>query len=78
MAKIDNTIVKNLDSDILKVKNALDIIMNNIEKIERGNEETPFWNGKNAYNCLNSILKQYDKQVDLLDKVEDCFSKVEK
>ena len=78
MAKKDSTIVKSLENDIEKIKNALDKIMNDIETIQDGNDGNPYWNGKNAYNCLNSILKQYDREFDLLNKVEDCFSKIEK
>lgn len=78
MAKKDKTIVKSLENDIEKVKNALDAIINDVEEIQKGTDGKPYWNGKNAYHCLNSVLKQYDREVDLLDKVEDCFSKVEK
>ena len=78
MAKKDKTIIKSLENDIDKVKNSLDTIMNNIESIEKGIDNKPYWNGKNANKCLNIILKQYDSQVDLLYKVEDCFSRIEK
>jgi len=78
MAKKDNTLLKSLENDIEKIKNALDTLMNDVEEIEKGNNGKPYWNGKNAHACLTSVLKQYDREVDLLDKVEDCFSKIEK
>ena len=74
----DKTVAKKIESDIEVVRNALDTIMNDMEIIEKGRDGKPFWNGKNAYTCLRTILKQYGREADLLDKVEDCFSKIEK
>ena len=58
MAKKDSTIVKSLENDIEKIKNALDKIMNDVETIQDGNDGNPYWIVPTIYLNFKRLRKK--------------------
>ena len=66
-------LVDDLDNQIFKIEVALNSIKESIDAIQVGDGNDPYWNGTNAYNCVNKSLNQIDYNYNLLNNLNKCI-----
>ena len=77
-SKQKERLVQSLDIQIKKINSALDSMKESIEAIMVGENDTPFWNGYNAFSILRTSLTQYENDKALLGYINDCKASTKK
>jgi len=65
-------LAKNLESEISKFQKALKQLQNDIETLQKGDADGPYWNGQLAYNWVSTCLSHIDHNKVLLDHLDNC------
>lgn len=80
-----NTVEKQKDKIITeisvqrdKIHNALSSLKESVLKIEEGSDNTPYWNGENAYHIISDLLSNIDISYAILDYVDECQKELKK
>lgn len=71
-------LVKDLEENTKKLENALDILKKDLDLIQKGNGNEPYWNGSAACGGLRLLLQQLDYDTTLLENVKECCVEVGK
>lgn len=61
-----------------KIEKSLELLKEAVIRIEKGDGDTPYWNGENAYNTISDILSFIDKSNLLLDSIDECEKSLKK
>lgn len=74
---VDNDEVKTLSlelqAEILKLKGALSRLEANMYVLQNGENNEPYWNGKNAYETNKVVLGHIDHDKTLIKNLDKCF-----
>ena len=70
-------IVKSLKSEVNNFQNALSRFETNVALIQTGDGKKPYWNGTNAYYCVDKSLNQIDYDYNLLKNLNKCVEYLE-
>ena len=63
---------KDLDAQVSKFQKALKQLQNDINVLQKGDADGPYWNGTLAYNWVTTTLGHIDHDKVLLDHVDNC------
>ena len=66
-------ISKKLKSEINNLRSSLAKFETSVALIENGDNKGPYWNGSNAYYCIDKSLMQIDYNYNLIDNIEKCI-----
>ncbi len=66
------TIALELEAEVIKLKTALDGVESDLVQLQIGDNNEPYWNGKNAYDFHKSALGHLDHDRNLLNNLEKC------
>lgn len=69
---------KQLKTEINTFKNSLAKFETNVAIIQTGNGEEPYWDGKNAFYCIDKSLAYIDSSYQLLLNLEKSLDYLEK
>lgn len=69
-------LVCDLDEQIAMILEGLTSMKKSIDEIQNGNGKHPYWNGSNAYSVLKTALTQYETNLDLIGKIQECQEKI--
>ncbi len=61
-----------LESELAKLKATLDNMESDLVQLQLGDNNGPYWNGKNAYDFHKSALGHLDHDRNLLNNLEKC------
>ena len=61
-----------------KIHTALSTLKESVLMIEEGSDNTPYWNGENAYQITTDLLTHIDLGYALLDYVDECQKELKK
>ena len=80
-----NTVEKQKDKIITelsvqkdKIHNALASLKESVLEIEEGSDNTPYWNGNNAYTSISELLTNIDLSYAILDYVDEWQKELKK
>ncbi len=59
-----------LDQEIEKIRVALEKFQLDVDTIQNGDGNGPYWNGDNAYKCIRTSLLQIEYDTKLLNDLE--------
>lgn len=71
-------IVLELELEIINIKNALIKLEADVNLIQLGDKNGPYWNGSNSYHVLLSCLGQIDHNRNLLIELNKCYDYLKK
>ena len=60
-------------TELLKANNALEKLEKDVEVLQTGDNNGPYWNGVNAYQIMNSCVGHIDHDRYLLCELNGCF-----
>lgn len=66
------TLALELETEVLKLKTSLDNLESRLVQLQVGDNNEPYWNGKNAYEFHKSALGHLDHDKNLLSNLEKC------
>lgn len=66
------TLALELEAEVLKLKTTLDSLESDLVQLQVGDNNEPYWNGKNAYDFHKSALGHLDHDKTLLTNLEKC------
>ena len=66
------TLALELEAEVLKLKTALEGLETDLVQLQLGDNNEPYWNGKNAYDFYKSSLGHLDHDKTLLTNLEKC------
>lgn len=82
MANVSNKqkekFINDFESQLSKLYNSLVQLDNDITILQDGEDENPYWNGINAYDNLNSLLKIVKSNKLIYNNLQTCKEKIEK
>lgn len=65
-------LAKNLESEVSNFQGALKQLQGDIEALQKGDADGPYWNGQLAYNWVSNCLAHIDHNKVLLDHLDSC------
>ena len=71
--KINVFVIKSFDMEINDYENALNKLKEDIDKIQIGEDNSPYWNGDLAYGWIKSALAHLDHDRVLGDNLKECL-----
>lgn len=71
------TLSLELQTEILKLKNALNKLETDVAILQTGDVNGPFWNGANAYEFYKASLGHIEHDRTLLKHLEKCSESLE-
>lgn len=74
--KKNNKLASELNAEIFKLKNAVENLKNDVNIIQNGDNDGPFWNGALACCSLKEVLKVAERGNALIDELESCSKKI--
>ena len=74
--KKNNKLASELNEEIFKLKNAIENLKNDVNIIQNGDNDGPFWNGALACCSLKEVLKVVERGNTLIDELESCSKKI--
>ena len=66
------SLVKDLDAQVSKFNKAVKALQTDINTLQKGGADGPYWNGTLAYNWVTNCLAHIDHDKVLLDHVDNC------
>lgn len=63
---------KNLDSEVAKYQKALKALISDINELQKGDADGPYWNGNLAYKWVSECLRHISLDKVLLDHLDNC------
>jgi hypothetical protein len=66
-------LAKDLDSEISKFNRAVKALSNDVDELQKGDEDGPYWNGQLACTWVKSCLAHIDHDKVLLDHLDNCY-----
>lgn len=73
-----NKISKDFLDNLNKIKNALSQLETDAAILQTGDANGPYWNGNNAYNCINRCLSNVSDDQELVNNLEKCLDYIQK
>lgn len=64
-------LLRDFDDNVVKIREAIKKINEDLSILQGDNSEQPLWNGNNAYNSVKNIMSQLNKNVELLENLSD-------
>ena len=74
--KKNNKLASELNAEIFKLKNAVDNLKNDVNIIQSGDNDGPFWNGALACCSLKEVLRVAERGTVLVNELEACSKKI--
>lgn len=74
--KKNNKLASELNTEIFKLKNAIENLKVDVNIIQNGDSDGPFWNGALACASLKEVLKVAERSSTLVDELEACSEKI--
>ena len=74
--KKNNKLASELNAEIFKLKNAVENLKNDVNIIQNGDVDGPFWNGALACCSLKEVLKVAERGNTLINELELCSEKI--
>ena len=74
--KKNNKLASELNAEIFKLKNAVDNLKNDVNIIQNGDNDGPFWNGALAFCSLKEVLRVAELGTVLVNELEACSKKI--
>ena len=74
--KKNNKLASELNAEIFKLKNAVENLKNDVNIIQNGDNDGPFWNGALACCSLKEVLKVAERGNTLIDELESYSKKI--
>ena len=74
--KKNNKLASELNTEIFKLKNAIENLKVDVNIIQNGDNDGPFWNGALACASLKEVLKVAERSNTLVDELEVCSEKI--
>lgn len=71
-------LVEELNGKVREFEDALSNLKKNLDLIQEGNGNDPYWNGNAACGGLRLLLQQLDYDTTLLENVKECCGEVGK
>ncbi len=65
-------LVKDLDAQVSKFQKAVKQLQADINALQKGGADGPYWNGSLAYNWVTNCLAHIDHDKVLLNHVDNC------
>lgn len=65
-------LAKELDAEVSKFQKALKQLQKDVEDLQKGDADGPYWNGQLAYNWVKTCLAHIDHDKVLLDHLDNC------
>ena len=65
-----------LETEIVKLENALIALKEDVVSLQKGDELGPYWNGENALKMNTALLGHIDHDFVLLENVKKCSSHI--
>ena len=63
---------KNLDTEVSKFQRALKALIADVNELQKGDADGPYWNGTLAYNWVATCLRHISHDKVLLDHLDNC------
>lgn len=61
-----------LDTEVSKFQKALKALIADVDQLQKGDADGPYWNGALAYNWVSTCLKHIEHDKVLLDHLDRC------
>ena len=74
--KKNNKLASELNVEIFKLKNAVENLRNDVNIVQNGDSDGPFWNGALACCSLKEVLKVVERSNELIYELENCSEKI--
>lgn len=74
--KKNNKLASELNAEIFKLRNAIENLKTNVNIIQNGDNDGPFWNGALACASLKEVLKVAERENALADELEFWSKKI--
>ncbi len=74
--KKNNKLASELNTEIFKLKNAIENLKNDVNVIQNGDSDGAFWNGALACCSLKEVLKVVERESELILELENCSEKI--
>ena len=74
--KKNNKLASELNEEIFKLKNAVENLKNDVNIIQNGDNDGPFWNGALACVSLKEVLKVVGRGNNLIEELENYSEKI--
>lgn len=74
--KKNNKLASELNAEIFKLKNAVENLKNDVNIIQNGDNDGPFWNGALACCSLKEVLRVAERGTVLVNELEACSKKI--
>ena len=59
------------------IKDAIGVLESDIQKIQIGDDNGAYWNGKNAYDCIKTSLLQIEYNKELLEELNKSINNLQ-
>ena len=77
--KQKDKVLLELIAEKTKLELSLSSLKESVNQLQNGDDgSVPYWNGKNAYNCISKMLTYIDMNYVLLDYVDNCINSLKK
>ena len=74
--KKNNKLASELNAEIFKLRNAIENLKTNVNIIQNGDNDGPFWNGALACVSLKEVLKVAERGNSLVKELEESSEKI--
>lgn len=74
--KKNNKLASDLSAEIFKLKNAVENLKTDVNIIQSGDNDGPFWNGALACCSLKEVLKVVERGNALIEELDSCSKKI--
>ena len=70
--KTNNKLFEDLTHEIDNLQKNLDLLKEDVDAIQHGNGNDPYWNGENAVDTIKNIVKYIDVNNSIVSILNDC------
>lgn len=74
--KKNNKLASELNAEIFKLKSAVENLRNDVNIIQNGDNDGPFWNGALACCSLKDVLRAVERETALVGELEFWSKKI--